>query len=476
MSKEKKDIPLWAKTGHARPVTRRDFLAAGLIPFAASALLPSWMSLFLASPEAQAQSALNCSSGNSAWIPFITLNLAGGAAMMSNYLPMNAAGAPIASYSKMGLGNKDVPIAREFGNVPFAGEMNGQLLSRFLDGVRATAAASLSNTAFMGLCVRSRDDSAENRFDVSGMAHVAGLAGSRLPNLGSNDSLSGFDQLPAVVAPPSPLVIRSFNDAANALGFSASLGTALTQPQREKVAKLVSSLNSSQARKLASFEGGDVLQNLVSCAGIKNEDLIRQGSAAVDPRQNAAIAQLWNINANTGANNRDLVFATMVYNAVSGQSGSANLQLGGFDYHDNSRNTGNTRDREAGLLVGRILETARLLNRPVFLYVTSDGAVSSAESETDRLAPWTSDRGSAGGSYILVYHPAGRIVTTHYQIGSFTDGQAADDKFVIGNNPELAAQAVFANYLQLNRRMDLFERIAGRGLDSKGLSEVIKIA
>ncbi|MES2964999.1 MAG: hypothetical protein V4760_14030, partial [Bdellovibrionota bacterium] len=41
MSPKRKDIPMWAMSGHAKPVTRREFLHAGLIPFAAYAVAPS---------------------------------------------------------------------------------------------------------------------------------------------------------------------------------------------------------------------------------------------------------------------------------------------------------------------------------------------------------------------------------------------------------------------------------------------------
>jgi hypothetical protein len=167
----------------------------------------------------------------------------------------------------------------------------------------------------------------------------------------------------------------------------------------------------------------------------------------------------------------------MVYNALLGQSGTVNLQMGGFDYHNNTRNTGDQRDQAAGANIGRILDTARILGKKVFLYVTSDGSVVSDENAVPGQGTWTSDRGDAGLAMIFIYDPAGRPATSGYQIGNFTNGQVADPSTPVGASPDLAAQAVFANYLQLNKRMDLFDRIVPRGaLDAAALAKVVKVA
>jgi hypothetical protein len=478
MSKNaKKEIPMWAKTGHAKPVTRRDFLSAGIIPFAANIVIPNWASMILGS-NANAQTAVNCDAANAtALIPFVTLNLSGGAAMGSNYLPMGPGGDPISSYSKMGLGDNQVPIEREFGNVPFAGNLGGVILSKFLVGVRAGATApTLANTAFLAIPCDSQNDTASNRFDISGAITKAGLIGSKLPNLGQKNTRTGLNQASAVVAPPAPLVVGNYSALTNSIGYSATLGTALNTTQKNSLAKLLSNLNGSQTRKLASIQNAEGVKKVLDCAGIKNVDIVQQGAGAVDPRQNAGVATAWAINANTATNNRDLIFSAMVYNSMLGQAGVSNLELGGYDYHDNTRTTGNTRDQDAGTVVGRVLETARLLGKPVFVYVVSDGSVFSADSATDRQGGWQGDRSSSGVAYVLYYNPAGRPATSGFQIGSFNNNQAADTTFVTGGNPELAAAAVFANWCKANKRMDLFDPVTNKILDSTQLSQVVKVA
>lgn len=471
MSKNKKDIPMWAKTGHAKPVTRRDFLSAGLIPFAANMFVPNWMSLLMGNNAFAQTTAADCPAP-ATLIPFVTVNLSGGAAMASNFVPMDAGRQPISSYSKLGLGDNQVPLEKEFGNATFAANQ----VSKFLVGVRAqAAAATIANTTFIGIPCDSQNDTNTNKFDISGAITKAGLVGSNLPNMGRVNTRTGINQAAAVMAPPAPLVVNNYNSLLTSIGYSASLGTALNQNQKNSLAKLMSNLSDSQTRKLAAIQGGDGVKKVLDCAGIKNVDVVQKGSAIVDPRQNAAFAGVWGVNANTNVGTRELIFGAMIYNTLNGQAGVSNLELGGYDYHDNTRTTGDTKDQDAGVVVGRILQSAAVMQKPVMIYIVSDGSVSSSDS-TARNAPWAGDRGSNGVAYLLYYSPSGRPATSDFQIGQFNNNQAADPTFVTGANPELAAAAVFANWCQANKRNDLFDRVAGRILDANQLAQVIKIA
>lgn len=475
MSKNKKDIPMWAKTGHGKPVTRRDFLSAGVIPFAASIVVPNWMSLLMGN-SAQAAEAGSACAASSAMLPLVSVNLSGGAAMASNFVPMNENGDPISSYSKLGLGNNQVPLEREFGDVPFAGMDNGVLISKFLVGVRLRATAeTLAKTAFIGIPVESQNDTGSNKLDISGLVTKAGLVGSSLPNLGSSGTSTGIGQMPSLVAPPSPLIVNSFTALTSSIGYSAAVGRSLNAKQRGSLAKLVRDMNTSQTRKLANIKSGAEIKSLLDCAGVRNVGLIENGSGLVDPRSNTAFSAVWGVNNATAANNGQLVSGSMVYNTLLGQAGSSNINIGGYDYHDNTRTSGDGKDQQAGEMVGRILESASVLGKAVFVYVVSDGSVYSMESES-RNAPWVGDRGSNGVAYILYFDPKGRPETSGFQIGSFTDNQAANTAFVTGGNPEVAAAAAFANWCQATKRIDLFERVAGRVFDTNNFPKILKVA
>jgi hypothetical protein len=98
--KNKKEIPLWAQLGHGKPTTRRELLAAGLMSFSASLIAPAYLRFLL--PEAHA--ATVCATNASTLIPIVTLNLSGGSAMASNFVPVDQGGQFLPSYDLMGLG------------------------------------------------------------------------------------------------------------------------------------------------------------------------------------------------------------------------------------------------------------------------------------------------------------------------------------------------------------------------------------
>ncbi len=473
--KKNLNLPLWAQTGHRRPTNRREFLAASSLSFSASLLLPQWAKLLL--PSAEAATVCPSSSGSS-MIPMVSVNLSGGAAMAANFVPMDQGGQPLPSYDVMGLGDGQVPLEMEFGNVPFAGQVNGVLISKFLQGLRERAPTALANTAFVGVCVRSRDDSNENMFSIGGLIAASGRNGALLPALGRrNGSLTGIGQASAVLSPTAPLIVSGMSSINGALGYAGAIGNTLNATQRAALAKTINRLSDAQSRRLASTSPVAATKSLVDCANKKNFDLASMTNTGVDPRQDATVAaalnSTWGISNATGDGTRELVFAAMTYNTLKGNAGAAAIELGGYDYHNNTRTTGDANDLVAGQTVGRILETAAIMQRPVFVYVTSDGAVSSTKSN-DRNSVWVSDRGIAGASYILYYDPAGRRPTLGNQIGWFTSGQAAAENFVTGASPEQAAIAVFANYLKLNNSMNQFGKLVGRAFDTAKLSQVVK--
>lgn len=462
------------ETLHNKPVsqmTRRELLSTGLISFSASLSLPPLLAILSRAGVAQAQE-LNCPSGSTNGLcPLITLNLSGGAALAANFVPVDQAGQFLPSYSRMGLGSgANLPIERAFcNNVPFAGNN----ISGFLAGLKQSATPQcLSGAAFVGVCVRSQDDSQSNKFDLTGMAIKAGVRGSILPNLGKNNvNGTGNKNMAAFIAPPSPLIVNSFDDISGSLGVSGRLAS-LSEPQKAGLFKLIENLSTHQAQKLLGLSGGGLLNQLVRCASGDNTKLISSPTNTVDPLQNAALSTIWNINAQTNRSSQDFVFATMVHNSLNGNAATCNLEMGGYDYHNNTRTTGDQKDLEAGMVLGRILESCRATGKKAFVVVTTDGSVVSATSDSP-ATPWTSDRGTAGMIYMMGYNPVACPQTKGFQLGRFTTGQAADDQFLTGNQPELAAAAMFANYLSFNGKMPLLEQVIPRVFTASDLDQIL---
>jgi hypothetical protein len=186
----------------------------------------------------------------------------------------------------------------------------------------------------------------------------------------------------------------------------------------------------------------------MQCANISNSTLIgNSGQLNISPLTDPAFATIWNITNQTATSDQNFVFATQVQNAINGNAGPVGMSMGGYDYHGNPRATTDQRDSNAGQLVGRILESFALKQKPGFIVVCSDGAVSSMDSATPGQA-WASDGGGTSCIYMMYYDPI-PPVARGFQVGQMTAGGRADDTFITGGDPEKAAAAVLYNYLRV---------------------------
>jgi len=226
--RQAKALEQYLKTGHGTPRSRREFLASGVLAFGGYIVAPSILQLV--SANAQAQAAGNCVVNVTAGlVPFINVNLAGGAGLHSNTVPLTMQGAMLTSYDKIGLGAPaNFSVIRDFGNVPFATTTAGASLSPFLDGIKSVT--TTTKTAWVNVMVRSQDDTSNNEMSIAGLVEKAGLKGTTLPNLGSTASRTGVGQLPAFNAPSQPLKVSNVNDIISAMTVdSAYNGMSTTQ-------------------------------------------------------------------------------------------------------------------------------------------------------------------------------------------------------------------------------------------------------
>ena len=99
------------------------------------------------------------------------------------------------------------------------------------------------------------------------------------------------------------------------------------------------------------------------------------------------------------------------------------------------------------------------MNQKAFIYVSTDGSCVSATSTTPGSGAWNSDRGRAGVLYMLAFDPAGVPATNGTSLGHFDGNQEADNGFITGGNPALAAAAIVANYLKFSGKEDLIKSV-----------------
>ena len=460
---------------HGKPVSkmsRREMLASGAIPFMGYVALPSFVQLFANAGVAEAQDMLNCPSGGGALGTVITLNLAGGAGLHSNIVPLTKDGATLPTYDRMGLGTKAQveSIMAELMGVRWRNTSGIYLsmmdLANNFGNSTPLRVDVHNNTSAFWLAVNLMDDSSNNRISVVGLLQGAGNKGRILSDLSMRDSVTGDNNQPAKVIPLKGTLVRSYDDILAALGPGTSLNL-LARQSRSQLFDSIRKLNVSQSRNLASISGGEALSKLVSCASIENANLQASATPDLSPVGQGAPAQLgqiWNINANTQRNNQNFVIASMVYNGLTGNAGHVALSLGGYDYHNGTRTTGETMDRNAGNIIARILATAALLKKRVFVYVNTDGSVTGPISDSDNVI-WTSDAGNRGCMLGFAYDPLARPAMLRNQIGGFSTGQGVDSSSSpTAGNAEVAAVAMFANILAFNKQLPLLERIAPRVL------------
>jgi hypothetical protein len=151
--------------------------------------------------------------------------------------------------------------------------------------------------------------------------------------------------------------------------------------------------------------------------------------------------------------------ATVMKLVVNGFAGAGTITLGGYDYHDGTRATGEMRNFKAGQMIGAVLEYAQRKQTPVMIYVLSDGSLNSngmVDSSTDgrNKLGWQGDNSSVASTFFLVYSPKGRPALRNgaagQQIGYFSsDGSVVSTSSPAANSVNQLVELVILNYMGL---------------------------
>lgn len=482
MSKNNNDTK--PKLYHGRkPVTRREFLASGAIPFITSMALPSLLTTFGRAGFAQAQELCKVNAA-SKMAPYITVNLSGGWGATRNWIALTEGRELLPHYGRQGLGAASNLVSQIVTDGHFKNKPNFYSGSSFLAGVQASLVPDLATTAlskshFVGMPLQSQNDSDANKLDGSALVTKAGLKGKVLPNMGRFDNGIGVSNSSAFVRPPAPLIVNDVANIQNALGVADRLAD-LNRTQQTSIFNTSSKLSEVQSRKLASMTGGTLLERLLGVANVENTTLITNPSGLdLDPRNNAQFAAVWGLTAQTSTRDPDYVNAAVVYNAINGNGGTVGIEAGGFDYHGSTLDQTNTKDLEAGTLVGKIIQSFHVMGSAGFINIVSDGGVGAPTSDLPGADP-TADRGDAGAIFMIGYDPTDAAESADSQVGhmkSDPDAEAADDRFLVGGNPEVAVAAVVANYLSFNGKLGLWTSVPelNRTFDTAQLDKIVKM-
>ena len=506
---------------HRRPMTRRELIGQGFLTGGATVLSTGLFSLFSNPRDAFAQlalatdlqgdaSLLGCGVDRSGTrIPFICFDLAGGANLAGSNVLVGKQNGQLdtlstAGYSKLGLPGDQVPGVPETA-ASATGTSNGDHTdtslglafhsdSAFLRGMyqsfRGDAAAIAANTNGAVIPARSENDTSNNPHNPLYGLQRAGAEGSILTLIGSQNSESGGNSMaPAMMinAEFRPTKVDRPSDVTGLVGTS-------DRPKRlshqDEVAAMESIYRISKERMDNNVSTGlpitrdDVVEDLVKCGYLDAAYVTAKfGNTPLNPATDTNIVGPTGIftdaefSAGGADGNEFRKTASVMKMVIDGYAGAGCITMGGYDYHGGMRQEGETKDFRAGRCMGAVLAYAMRMQKPVMLYVLSDGALSSNgvidNSPAGRgKGEWTSDNQDTAAPFFLVYNPpsrgprpqlitsAGLTAAQHQQLGYFTaDGNVARSGTPGANNVNLLVHMVLLNYMALNGEQGQFASV-----------------
>ena len=476
---------------HKRPMSRRQFLAQGFLTGAATVTAPSLFGLLGRSGVAKAQ-AVPCvggPAGGAGMIPFICIDLSGGANIAgSNVLTGGPGGQEdllsLDGYSKLGLPPDFTPqgsvadvINREMG---LLFHDNSAMLSGILSKTSQETRDQVNGTVF---CARSLNDTENNELNpLYGIAKV-GSDGGLLTLIGSRSSESGGRSVaPPYLMDPSlrPTRVSRASDATG-LVDAGRMSEFLDDYGAARVVEAVERISHRKVNRLEQLGEQAVASAILRDAYSDSTDLVKIYSDpnALNPETDPIITGLPDsiFDAQEMSQSTFEKTAAIMKLVVQQHVGAGCIELGGYDYHDSTRSTGEGKDFAAGQAMGACLEYAARNCNDLVIYVFSDGSVSSS-GETDGTGKgiWKGDNSSTAASFMLAYSKdsaAGRplmvndpsqLAGTRQQIGFMSPDASVDtDVTEISNNPAKLSEAVVLNYLALHGLDDQFDALLPEG-------------
>lgn len=498
---------------HKRPVTRREMLSAGLMGASGLVMAPAWLAALF--KPGKASGAINLStdiqnlvsdksqcniSQGAGLIPFICFDLAGGANLVGSEVIVGVQGGQAnflstAGYGKMGVPGNMVPGAAGFVSnaLGLLWHSDGAILRGILS--KATSPATAANTNGAVFPALSENDTDINPHNpMYGIATV-GANGSLLTLVGTEPTVSGGNSVappnlggvainsalqPSTIDRPTDAIgLVSSGSAADELSVAVqesqeriSGGTAYTpnapSPDSDFTGVLTQPVSGSPGvpgvQLYTDTTSDATLKNQVRCSYVKAAyNSANFGNPSdLDPRQDTNITGGGTpiFTAADFSDNDIAMTATVMKLVLNGFAGAGTISLSGFDYHDNTRATGETRNFKAGQMIGAVLEYAQRIGKPVMIYVFSDGSLTSSSmvdttpAGRDKLA-WQGDSSAVASTFFLLYNPNGRTTPINgaasQQIGYFSaDGSVVSTSSPGANSVVQLVEMVVLNYLSLH--------------------------
>ncbi len=450
-------------SGH-NPKSRRDFMAQGFLGMTAFALAPEFLL-----KGAHAQTAAGCVQAASAGLtPVIVIDLAGGGHIPGSNVIAGGAGGQmnfLQSYASNGLNANEHPSLANQVNQDLGLAFHSS--SGILAGIKSIASMQtqlqMEGTLFATI---SNDDTGNNQHNPMYWLNKAGAKGTLNQLAGTSDSPSGGNSMaPAESVNPTvaPVRIASRNDALNLVSLGAALGTGtFNQNQLDAILNSSAAVSSNKLNNIPRRSLPDAIKKIVGCGFTGTPEQVKNfAPSVVDPNGDAALTTIFNGLTDQGNANRAKPIVKLV---LDGLIGAGTIVLGGYDYHNNTRTSGDAMDRELGQMIGAIVQAAAVKQKDVVVYVITDGGVGTngAPDPVSGRAVWTGDNGERSSSFMLVYKKDGRpaMRSQKRQIGYFqANGAVNPTAMLTSNSVTNTAKAMVANYLALHGIEGQLERV-----------------
>jgi hypothetical protein len=476
---------------HARPRTRREFVAQGFLTGAATIVGPSLLGLLASSRDARAaglsadiQAAVTaCGITTGAGkIPFICFDLAGGGNIAgSNVLVGGPKGQldflSVAGYNKLGLPGGMVPNPSATGNfIDSTFGLRYHSDSAHLRGMKTrTGAKAMANTMGTVIPALSQNDTNVNPHNPMYGIYQYGARGGLLDLIGSTSSMSGGNSMaPMTMMIPSatPVKISSASDS-KGLVNTGQLSTLLPLPSDvTAVMESVKRISDAKYTKVTAYTDPTLNAKALSATGTEACGYTKAAyvvdtygnPASVNPDIDPIIVGSGGIFTTAEYQNSSdfQKTAAVMKLVIDGNAAAGTIEMGGFDYHSGNRADGEGKDFNVGVCIGACLEYAARKNKPVMIYVFSDGSLSSSgmidSSAGGRgKGVWTGDNQNVAATYFLVFDPKAKPLPAQsnpeksLQIGYFnSDGSLNTSGSPAGNDVFNLVQMVVLNYMALH--------------------------
>ncbi len=485
---------------HAKPVTRRDFVAAGFLSGPAMVMAPAWLGALLKANRANAGAPpldgdispllgqLECNvPASGVGLPFICFDLAGGANLVGSEVIVGQQGGQTnflttAGYGKLGVPGNMVPssTANIDPSLGLLWHADGAIKRGIMSMITPATAAGTNGAV---ICAMSQNDTQSNPHNPMYGIAMAGRKGQLLQLIGTESSVSGGNSMAPmelIVPALQPSTISQPSDATSLVpippgGTQDPLSVEVLETQTRISGG--TGLYNGGSGGTAAFTGAlgmptslytnaqsdAALKNQVRCAYVKAVNTANQfgDPSALDPTKDSNITSIAaKFQANAFMDNEFAKTATVMKLVLNGMAGAGTITMGGYDYHDGTRATGETRNFKAGQMIGAVLQYAAALGVPVMIYVFSDGSLNS-NSMVDSSAAgrgklgWQGDNSSVASTFFLAYSPKGRPALRGaagtQQIGYFTaDGSVVSTSSPAANSVDSLVQVLLLNYMGLS--------------------------